>query len=95
MCFPTAHLICKSIVTGYKHILFDSASNHLSLLKKGYKNSTSLTFVQSISTVLLAKSDSEVMFCLQIYQDLESIDYLCINPIHRIGLIHKRAIDSH
>ena len=21
--------------------------------------------------------------------DLESIDHLCINPIHRIGLIHK------
>ena len=41
------------------------------------------------STVQQAKSDSDKMFCLQIYQDLESIYHLCINPIHRIGLIHK------
>ena len=41
------------------------------------------------STVLPAKSDSDVMFCLQCIGDLESIDHLCINPIHRIGLIHK------
>ena len=25
---------------------------------------------------------------------LESIDHLCINPIHRIGLIHKLSLDS-
>ena len=36
--------------------------------------------------VLPAKSDSNVMFCLQyVCKDLESIDHLCINPIHRIG----------
>ena len=40
-------------------------------------------------TVLPAKSNSGVMFCLQSYQDFKSIDYLCINPIRRIGLIHK------
>ena len=41
-------------------------------------------------TVLPAKSDSDVMFCLQSYQGLYfTIDHLCINPIHRIGLIHK------
>ena len=45
--------------------------------------------------VLPAKSDSDVMFSLQSYQELESIDLLCINPIHRIGLIHKGSIDSH
>ena len=28
-------------------------------------------------------------------RDLESIDHLCINPIRRIGLIHKWYIDSH
>ena len=28
-------------------------------------------------------------------KDLESKDHLCINPIHRIGLIHKWSIDSH
>ena len=28
-------------------------------------------------------------------RDLKSIDHLCINPICRIGLIHKLSIDSH
>ena len=40
-------------------------------------------------TVLPAKSDSDVMFVYKVIRDLESIDHLCINPIHRIGLIHK------
>ena len=39
-------------------------------------------------TVMLAKRDSGVMFCLQSYQHLKSIDHFCINPIRRIGLIH-------
>ena len=40
-------------------------------------------------TVLPVRSDSDVMVCLQVIKDLESIDHLCINLIHRIGLIHK------
>ena len=28
-------------------------------------------------------------FVFKVIRDLESIDHLCINPIHRIGLIHK------
>ena len=28
-------------------------------------------------------------FVYKVIGDLESIDHLCINPIHRIGLIHK------
>ena len=28
-------------------------------------------------------------FVYKVIRDLESIDNLCINPIHRIGLIHK------
>ena len=40
-------------------------------------------------TVLPAKIDSDFMICLQSYRDLYSIDHLCINPILRIGLIHK------
>ena len=32
-------------------------------------------------TVLPAKSDSDVMFCLIVIRNLESIDHLCINPI--------------
>ena len=42
-----------------------------------------------LTTGLPAKSDSDVMFCLQRIRDLGSIDHLCINPIHRIGLILK------
>ena len=46
-------------------------------------------------TVLQANSDSDVMFCLQSYQGLRKIDiHLCINPIRRIGSIHKWSIDS-
>ena len=40
-------------------------------------------------TVLPANSDSEVMFYLRSYKELESIDHLYIDPIRRIGLIHK------
>ena len=28
-------------------------------------------------------------FVYKVIRDLKSIDHLCINPIHRIGLIHK------
>ena len=28
-------------------------------------------------------------FVYKVIRDSESIDYLCIDPIHRIGLIHK------
>ena len=28
-------------------------------------------------------------FVFKVIRDLKSIDHLCINPIHRIGLIHK------
>ena len=55
-------------------------------------------------TVMPAKSDSDVVFCLQLLSKIltytlrfclfKSIDHLCINPIRRIGLIHKRSIDS-
>ena len=40
-------------------------------------------------TVLPAKTDSDVMFVYNVFRDLESIYHLCINPIRRIGLIHK------
>ena len=30
----------------------------------------------------------------KVIRDLESIDHLFINPIHRIGLMHKRSFDS-
>ena len=40
-------------------------------------------------TVLPAKSGSDVLFVYEVIRDLESIDHWFINPIHRIGLIHR------
>ena len=40
-------------------------------------------------TVLLAKSDSESCFVYKVIRNLESMDHMRINPIRRIGLIHK------
>ena len=34
-------------------------------------------------------------FVYKFIRDLKSIDHLCINPIRKIGLIHKCAFDSH
>ena len=55
------------------------------------------------STVVPTKSDSDEILCLQLLSKplackrhlswRESIDHLCINPILRIGLIHKWSID--
>ena len=56
-------------------------------LKHNKKNNNLLC--DMVPTVLPAKSDSDVMFVYKVIRDLESIDHLCINPIHRIGLIHK------
>ena len=49
------------------------------------------------------KSDSDVIFCLQLLSKTlnctlhlsyrELIGHMCINPILRIGLIHKSSID--
>ena len=54
---------------------------------------------KSLSTVMPTKSDSDVIFCLQLLRKTfnctlhlsyrESIDYVCINHILWIGLIHK------
>ena len=67
--------------------------NLRNLIKAGISNKHHTKVIRRLTdevcTVLPAKSDSGVMFCLQSYQDLELIDHLCINPIRRIGLIHK------
>ena len=57
-----------------------------------------------IATVVPTKSDSDALFCLQLLSKTftctlqfslrESIDHLCINPIHWIVLLHKLSIDS-
>ena len=46
-----------------------------------------------IGCVLVLSSQPRVTvmsrFVYKVNRDLESIDHLCINPIHRIALIHK------
>ena len=53
-----------------------------------------VVLVLFLITAVPAKSDSDVTFCFKAIRDLESIDHLFINPIHRIGLIHKCSLDS-
>ena len=55
----------------------------LVILCRFMKNGTVYT------TVLPAKGDSDVLFVYEVIRVLESIDHLCINPIHRLGLMHK------
>ena len=52
-------------------------------------NKFSKTKQNTHCTVLPAKSDGDVMFCLQCYGDLESIYHLWFNRIRRIGLKHE------
>ena len=48
---------------------------------------------QAIETMLVLSCQTRVTvtscFVYRVIRDLESIDHLCINPICRIGLIHK------
>ena len=44
---------------------------------------------KSLFTVLPAKSDSDLKVVYKVIRDLCSINPLCINPILRMGLIHK------
>ena len=50
---------------------------------------TSIWWIQGfikpqIDTFVPAKSNSDFMFVYKVIRDLESIDYLCINHIHKI-----------
>ena len=66
--------------------MLSDRTNYIAILHNGI---VSFWFLGYRSTVLPATSDSGVMFFYKIIRDLESIDRLCINPIHRIGIIHK------
>ena len=67
----------------------------------GFRNTvnTVLTIKIPTHTAVPTKSDSDVIFCLRLLRktlaytlllrQCKSIDHLCINPILRIGLIHK------
>ena len=47
-----------------------------------------LDIKRHLPIILSAKSEDYVIVCYKVIRDLELIDYLCINPILRIGLIH-------
>ena len=59
----------------------------LSLSLGGREREKSLLSCQPRVTVMSC-------FVYKVIWDLESIDHLLINPIRRIGLIHKRSFDS-
>ena len=55
--------------------------------------------IQRLTRCLLLSCQPRVTviscFVYKVIRDLQLIDHLCINPICRIGLIHKWSIDSH
>ena len=75
---------CMSIYIGVGQIL--------PILKKKLLNCSKNIFESSKYLVLSCQPRVTVTSCFvfKVIRDLESIDHhLCINPIHRIGLIHK------
>ena len=91
----------SSILTEITTTVPDSTTIKLILVDpdKGIKLPTETTTRKKGSTILPAKSDSDVVFCLQLLSKTltctlhmskcKSMDHMCINPILRIGLIHK------
>ena len=89
-CFCMRHLVRASIVRYMCRICICLAE-------------MSTIYQLTPSTVVPANSDSDVVLCLQLLSKTltrtcylswgESIDHSCINPILRIGLIHKWSID--
>ena len=64
---------------------------NLNLLVKELSNHT-MTQINLEHVILLTCQPGVTVtscFVYKVIRDLESIDHLCINPIHRIGLIHK------
>ena len=69
------------------------------MMKSSQKLSSTLENSFEEVTVMPAKSDSDIILCLQLLSKTlkcalhlsirQSIDHLCINPILWIGLIHK------
>ena len=56
-----------------------------------YCNSGFVVVVDILFNVLSGQPRVKVTSCFvyKVIRDLESTDHVCINPIHRIGLIHK------
>ena len=64
-----------------------SSESTLVKMRHCWKSRVTAHVERSGLTVMSAKSDSDVKFCLiKVIRDLESIDHLCSKPI---GLIHK------
>ena len=68
----------------YCDVSFEGKYFDLSRMVKqtGESQNENLLYTQSRVTV-------RSCFVYKVIRDLELIDHLCINPIHRIGLIHK------
>ena len=78
----------NGLFTQYELIIFSQSSGVMSF----WVHVDEKVLIKSrifLCTVLPAKRDSDVIFCLQRIRDLESLDHLCINAICRIGSIHK------
>ena len=62
-------------------------STKISLFKSVNSRKNKLKYKSFINS--LKKSVISFLFCLQVIRNFDSIDHLRINPIRRIGLIHK------
>ena len=67
------------------------------MLDIGFIQSACRINIQVIKIHLLSSQPRVIVmscFVYKVIRDLESIDHLFINPIRRIGLIHKWSLDS-
>ena len=55
---------------------------------------TIIKYYLLLLTYLLSRVTVAQCFVYEVIRDLESTDHLSINPIRRIGLIHKRYLYS-
>ena len=86
-------MACKSLT-----VLLSDLNHNATRCKQNILCVESDVIGRDDSTILPAKSDSDVMFCLQLLSKTlncthhlgsrDSKDLLCINPILWIGLIH-------
>ena len=81
----TITILCENL--GLKRKLLGINTNFITEAMKDKKPGK----MKSGFTLLSCQPRVTVTSCFvyKVIRDLESIDHLCINPFHRIGLIHK------
>ena len=98
ICFLLGNVPFCRFCNGLSHNFFIISSCNLEPgmtsyrnLMKGYAERLDLDNVKKVIYLLSCQPRVTVMSCsvYKVIRDLESIDRLCINPILRIGLIHK------